>query len=69
VFVAPATIDELRARLGGRGDAEADIDRRMQTALAELREAGSFQHRIDSRSRDEDYAALLAIWQAATARG
>jgi guanylate kinase len=68
VFVAPATIDELRARLGGRGENEAEIERRMQTALAELREAGSFQHRIDSRSRDEDFAALLAIWNEARGR-
>ena len=68
VFVAPATIDELRARLGGRGENEAEIERRMQTALAELREAASFQHRIDSRSRDEDFAALLAIWTAARGR-
>lgn len=68
VFVAPATIDELRARLGGRGDGEAEIERRMQTALAELREAGSFQYSIASRSRDEDFAALLAIWQAARSR-
>ncbi|MBK8475014.1 MAG: guanylate kinase [Opitutaceae bacterium] len=68
VFVAPATIDELRARLGGRGDGEAEIERRMQTALAELREAESFQYRIASRSRDEDFAALLAIWQAARSR-
>ncbi len=68
VFVAPATIDELRARLGGRGDGEAEIERRMRTALAELREAESFQYRIASRSRDEDFAALLAIWQAARCR-
>lgn len=68
VFVAPATIDELRVRLGGRGDGEAEIERRMQTALAELREAESFQYRIASRSRDEDFAALLAIWQAARSR-
>ena len=69
VFVAPATIEELRARLGVRGDGEAEIERRMQTALAELREAESFQYRIASRSREEDFAALLAIWQAARCRG
>jgi guanylate kinase len=68
VFVAPATIDELRARLGGRGDGEAEIERRMQTALAELAEAPSFQYRIASRGRDEDFAALLSIWEAARSR-
>lgn len=68
VFVAPATIDELRARLGGRGDDPADIDRRMQTALVELAEAEHFQHRIASTTREADYAALLAIWREACAR-
>ena len=69
VFVAPATIDELRARLGGRGDDPADVDRRMQTALEELREADRYQHRIASTTRDADYAALLAIWHAAQNSG
>ncbi|HLP07107.1 MAG TPA: guanylate kinase [Opitutaceae bacterium] len=68
VFVAPATIDELRARLGGRGDDPADIERRMQTALEELRAADRFQHRIASSSRNADYAALLEIWRAACTR-
>ena len=65
VFVAPATIDELRARLGGRGDDPADVERRMQTALEELREAGRYAHRIASTTREADYAALLEIWRAA----
>lgn len=66
IFVAPATIDELRSRLAGRGDDPADVERRMQTALEELREADRFQHRIFSTTRDADYAALLAIWRTAT---
>ncbi len=65
VFVAPASIDELRARLAGRGDDPADVERRMQTALVELREADRYQHRIASTTRDADYAALLGIWRAA----
>jgi guanylate kinase len=68
VFVAPATIAELRTRLGGRGDHAADIDRRMETALEELREAGRFQYRIASTTRNADYAALLEIWRAAIGR-
>ncbi len=69
IFVAPATIDELRARLAGRGDDPADVERRMQTALEELREADGYQHRIFSTTREADYAALLEIWRAAAARG
>lgn len=68
VFVAPATIDELRARLAGRGDDPADVERRMQTALAELREAERFQYRIASRTREADYAALLEIWRTEAGR-
>jgi len=69
VFGAPATSDERRARRAGRGDDPADVDRRMQTALEELRDAGRYQHRIASTTRDADYAALLAIWRAAQNSG
>jgi guanylate kinase len=33
----------------------------METAEAELREAPKFDYIIESRTRDEDFAALLAI--------
>jgi hypothetical protein len=33
----------------------------LQTAEIELREAPKFDFRIESRSRDEDFAALLGI--------
>jgi guanylate kinase len=33
----------------------------MATAEAELREAPKFDHVIESRTREEDFAALLAI--------
>ena len=42
--------------------------RRIATAEAELREAPKFDFRIDSRSRDEDFAALLDIVAQAQAR-
>jgi len=52
----------LLARMRERGkDDEAEIARRMATAQAELREAPKFDHIIVSRTRDEDFAALLAI--------
>jgi ATP-dependent Clp protease ATP-binding subunit ClpA len=37
--------------------------------LEELRDAGRYQHRIASTTRDADYAALLAIWRAAQNSG
>jgi len=54
--------ERLLARMRGRGkDDEAEIARRMATAEAELREAPKFDFVIPSRTRDEDFAALLAI--------
>jgi guanylate kinase len=54
--------DRLLARMRDRGkDNEEEITRRMATAEAELREAPKFDFVIQSRTRDEDFAALLAI--------
>lgn len=56
--------DRLLARMRARGkDDEAEIARRMATAEAELKEAPKFDHVIRSETRDEDFAALLAILQ------
>jgi guanylate kinase len=61
--------ERLLARMRGRGkDDEAEIARRMATAEAELREAPKFDFVIESRTRDEDFAALLAILEEARAR-
>jgi hypothetical protein len=59
IVVDPA---ELAARMRARaGDHAEEIARRLATAEAELRAAPGFDHRIHSRSRDEDFAALLAL--------
>ncbi len=60
VFITVPTA-ELRRRLAARGESPAEIERRMETAATELREAGKFDHVIESRARDEDFAALLKI--------
>ncbi len=61
--------DRLVARMRARAqDDEAEIAGRMKTAERELREAGKFDFTIDSRTRDEDFAALLAILEKARAR-
>jgi len=57
-------IDEahLLERLRHRGlDDELEIARRLATAKAELKEVEHFDHVIESRSKDEDFAALLEI--------
>jgi guanylate kinase len=61
VFIT-LSAEELRHRLAVRGDSPAETERRMATAAAELRETEKFDHVIESRTRDEDFAALLKIW-------
>jgi guanylate kinase len=54
--------ERLLSRMRERGkDDETEIARRMATAEAELRESEKFDFVIESRTRDEDFAALLAI--------
>ncbi|MGZ0656956.1 guanylate kinase [Coraliomargarita sp. W4R53] len=66
VFIMPPTIEELEARLRGRGtDAEDEVQRRMQVAAEEIQQAPHYDHTILSASRDEDFAALMAIYQIA----
>ena len=61
--------ERLIARMRERAkDHDDEIARRMATAEAELREAPKFDFRIESRSRDEDFAALLEIVGQARAR-
>ena len=61
--------ERLIARMEQRAkDDPAEIARRMATAEAELREAPKFDFRIESRTRDEDFAALLEILRQARLR-
>ncbi len=69
VFIRVSDRAELRRRLTGRGtDAADEIERRVVAAEEELRHAGSYQHVIESASREEDFAALRRIYQAEKAR-
>ena len=59
----------LLVRLRERAkDHEDEITRRLATAVAELKEAPKFDYQIESRTRDDDFAALLAIERSARAR-
>jgi len=62
-------LEVLRARMAARGqDSEEEIEHRLRTAELELREAARFDFQIHSRSRDEDFAALLDILAAVRRR-
>ncbi len=61
--------DRLVTRMRNRAqDHEEEILLRMATAEAELREAQKFDFIIESHTREEDFAALLAIVARAKAR-
>lgn len=60
--------DRLVARMKGRAETDAEIAARMKTAEAELREAHKFDFIIESRTRDEDFAALRDILAKARER-
>ena len=61
--------ERLVARMRARAqDNEDEIAGRMRTAERELREAHKFDFTIESRTRDEDFAALLSILQKARER-
>jgi guanylate kinase len=65
--------ERLVARMRLRAqDHDEEIERRMATAEAEIRSANTFDFRLNSQTRDEDFAALLEIVAAArekSARG
>lgn len=65
IFLMPPDLEELRRRLRARAqDDEREIERRMTTAMRELAEWEQYDFCIASRSRDEDFAALHAIFRA-----
>lgn len=65
VFILPPDLEVVRERLRGRGkDDEAEIERRVQTAKGEVELWPGFDYVITTKTKDEDYAALLHIWQA-----
>lgn len=68
VFIS-VPLEELRKRMDLRGhDCAEEIERRMQTAEEELRQAAGFDFLIHSRSREDDFQALLGVWRTVAAR-
>ena len=69
VFIRVSDHAELLRRLTGRGTDPADeIARRVAAAEEEIRHAGSYQHVIESGSREADFTALQSIYLAEKAR-
>jgi len=65
VFIMPASFDELKERLRGRGkDDEAEISRRIGSAEKEIEQWRFFDYLLRSKSKAEDFSAITSIWQA-----
>ena len=65
IFIMPPTIEVLATRLRGRGtDAEDEIQRRMAVAVREMQLSKHYDHKILSATREEDFAALVAIYKS-----
>lgn len=64
IFIQPASLEQLRQRILHRGtEAEAEIEARLETARREIAEAPKFDYVITTGTREEDFTALLGIYQ------
>ena len=69
VFIAPPSGETLRTRLVGRGtDTEEQVQRRLETAAAELAAQPEFPHVVINDRLDDAVDALVAIVQGEIAR-
>jgi guanylate kinase len=65
IFIAPPSVDALRARLVGRGtDDPEQVEARLRTAIAELAAQDEFQHVVVNDRLEDAVAALEAIVRA-----
>jgi guanylate kinase len=63
IFIAPDSLEVLRERLEGRGPLPAEeLARRMQSAELELAERFNYDYIIHSKTKEQDFLALLDFW-------
>lgn len=64
IFIQPASWEQLRQRIIGRGsEASAEMELRLETAKREVEEASKFDYRLTTSTREEDFSTLLGIYQ------
>ena len=67
VFIAPPSVDALRARLVGRGaDAPEQIEARLRTAERELEAQHEFAHVVVNDRLEDAVEELVAVVRGAT---
>lgn len=67
IFIFPPSLAELKQRLIGReGRMNEDIEKRLQDAAGELKEAGAYDFVIINDDQDQAYDALRSIYIAYT---
>ncbi len=66
MFVSPDSMDVLRERLLGRGPvSEEELARRLQSAEFEMADRSSYDFVIHSKTKEQDFRALLEFWEQA----
>jgi guanylate kinase len=66
MFVAPDSLEVLRERMLGRGAMNPEeLERRMQSAEAEIAERNSYDYVIHSGTKEQDFRALQDFWAQA----
>jgi guanylate kinase len=69
MFVSPDSMDVLRERLLGRGPvSEEELARRLQSAEFEMADRSSYDFVIHSKTKEQDFRALLDFWEQAKAK-
>lgn len=69
IFILPPSVEELLARLGGRGgNPPADLERRLRTAVAEVECAGEYDYIVVNADRTQAVAEVAAILEAESKR-
>ena len=69
MFVAPDSMDVLRERLQGRSPvSEEELARRLQSAEFEMSERTAYDYVIHSKTKEQDFRALLDFWHQAKAK-
>ena len=63
IFLKPSNLDVLKERLFKRGsDSKENIEKRLETAKAELELAKEFDHEFFSTEKDPDYSMVKEIY-------